>query len=76
MLLATQKTMFAEHDPQSELECAVCGSDQLVVEDDSTVSCLDCRESFSLVQHENFALMETDGWIAGIRVDGERDLAQ
>lgn len=69
--------MFAEDDPHAcELECAVCGSDQLVVEGDSTVTCLDCRESFALRRHENFALMETDGWIAGITVDAERDLAQ
>lgn len=71
--------MFAEHDPQfdtSELECAVCGSDRIDVEGEGTLTCRDCRESFSLVRHDEFALMETDGWIAGIELSGERDLAQ
>lgn len=72
-------TMFGEQNPQlegSELECAVCGNDRIVVEGEGTVTCPDCRKSYSLVRHEDFALMETDGWIAGIELVGERDLAQ
>lgn len=64
------ETMLAEHDSQFEdAECAVCGSDRTIVESDSTITCQDCRKSYALVLHDEFALLETDGWTAGITLD-------
>ena len=45
----------------SELDCAVCGNEQVVLCTDGTVECPDCNESYALVVHEGFTLLEWDG---------------
>ena len=61
--------MHAENDirfDETELSCAVCDHDHVVVDPDGSVTCPACHESYSLVVHEKFTLLETDGWATRI----------
>ena len=53
----------------SGLDCAVCGNEAVVVCADCTVECPNCNESYSLVVHEGFTLLERDGWITRVAFD-------
>ena len=53
----------------SGLDCAVCGNEQVVLCTDGTVECPDCNESYALVVHEGFTLLEWDGWITRVTFD-------
>lgn len=52
----------------NELRCAVCDNHPVVAEHDDVVICPNCDESYSLIRHEEFTMIETDGWIARISV--------
>lgn len=62
---------FENHHPieASGLDCAVCGHEQVVVCAEGTVECPNCNESYSLVVHERFTLLESDGWITRFSFD-------
>lgn len=60
-------------DPQSrreavssQLDCAACGHDRIVVTSERDVECPSCRHTYSLVVRDGFTLLESDGWIARV----------
>ncbi|HKJ59200.1 MAG TPA: hypothetical protein VKA37_08225 [Halobacteriales archaeon] len=64
--------MVSEHNHPVEacgLDCAVCGNEEVVVCAEGTVECPNCSESYSLVVHEGFTLLEWDGWITRVTFD-------
>jgi len=63
------------HTEMNGLDCAACGHDQIVVETDGRATCPNCHRSYSLVVHEEFALMERDGWATRIALDAPEELA-
>ena len=64
--------MLAEHELDSEetdLNCAACGNERIVVDPDGTAACPDCRETYALVVHDEFALIETGGWTTRVTLE-------
>ena len=59
---------------ESELDCAVCGHDRVVVGPERTVECPNCEESYALVVREGFTLLSMDGWITRVAFDLGEDL--
>ena len=51
------------------INCAVCGEGHIDIENGGSGTCPNCRESYSFSIHEEFALMETDGWVVQVTVD-------
>lgn len=63
--------MHVDHenrDVTSGLSCAACGHQPVATRDDGDVVCPNCEERYSLIRHEEFAMMESDGWIARISI--------
>lgn len=69
--------MLSEHDAHRtdhDLNCVNCGHDWIVTERGGTVTCPNCQMSYSLVVRDEFALVETGGWIADVTFDVPEEL--
>lgn len=53
----------------TELDCPACGYDHVLAGPNRTAVCPKCDETYSLIRHDGFAMIEMDGWITRVAVD-------
>lgn len=66
-------TKYTSPYGSTEFECAVCGNGHVVSESEGNVVCPNCNESYSLICHDGFTMIEKDGWVTRIAVGSVDD---